>query len=396
MFTSYLVNPLNLLFFSSILLIKCVMLAFFSSTAFGQTALDYRVLSDRIENLEQSLQKAGDVPVSDALQNPSNSLTSVGSDRGNNLGRLQVQLLQLERLVEVLTGQLEEYNFELTAVKKELALFSGDIFERLAVLEKHNGISAAVSPLQNPIPRVTKNASIIDRKQRLSADFPLSSPVQEQLQINNTIPNSELNSSQTFGMLKVDKRGEPLVGIEDEDSDTTLEIGVSEIESEEVIAESFTNSLSAGIISQEVMELSLDAEPETLALPSGTPKEQYDFAFNILRTADYSNAEKVLRLFLESNPDHELAGNAQYWIGETFYVRGDFESAAVEFLTGYETYPNSAKGPDNLLKLALSMASLEKKDEACTSLTRLASIYPSANDIVRRRAQTERSRLKCN
>ncbi|MBP02212.1 MAG: tol-pal system protein YbgF [Rhodospirillaceae bacterium] len=385
-----------MLFFGLFLLIKSVMLVFFPSTVFGQTALDYRVLSDRIKNLEQSLQETGDVPVSDVLQNSINSLTSVGSDQGNNLGRLQVQLLQLERLVEVLTGQLEEYNFELMTVKKELALFSGDIFERLGVLEKHNGISAAVSPLQNPIPRVTENTSTIDSKQRLSADFPLSSPVQEQLQINNAIPNSELNSSQTFGMLKVDKSGEPLVGIEYEDSDTTLEIGVSRIDSEEVIAESFTNSLSSGIISQEVMELSVDAKPETLSLPSGTPKEQYDFAFNILRKADYSNAEKVLRLFLESNPDHELAGNAQYWIGETFYVRGDFESAAVEFLTGYETYPNSAKGPDNLLKLALSMASLEKKDEACASLTRLASIYPSANDIVRRRAQTERSRLKCN
>ena len=132
------------------------------------------------------------------------------------------------------------------------------------------------------------------------------------------------------------------------------------------------------------------------ALPAGTPQEQYDYAFNVLRQADYVRAETALRMFLEANPTDTLAGNAQYWLGETFYVRGDFEQAAVEFLSGYQTFPNSNKAPDNLLKLGLSMARLGQTDGACTALSRLATEYPEANDTIRRRAQTERARLTCS
>ena len=137
-----------------------------------------------------------------------------------------------------------------------------------------------------------------------------------------------------------------------------------------------------------------------LTLPNGTDKDQYNYAFEILRLAnspiDYERAETVLRAFLEKNPSSDLAGNAQYWIGETFYVRSDFERAAVEFLAGYENYPTSVKGPDNLLKLGLSLARLEKKDVACASLSKLSTEYPSASETIKRRAQSERGNLKCN
>jgi tol-pal system protein YbgF len=320
----------------------------------------------------------------------------------NNASRMQVQLLQLERLVEGLTGQLEEYSFELTIIRKDISQLTNDLLYRLAVLENYSGVSSALSVQSEVIAPTGSNTVTTDNDVSVPGDLssaseePLSAPVQQQLKTNNSQSNDAYNASQAFGILKVDRLGEPLVGEDNGSDDIEKQVVVPDRFTDELRRESFGELKPRGVVSQEGIALAEENDTATWLLPKGTPEEQYNFAFNILRKADYSKAEKVLKLFLELNPDHELAGNAQYWIGETFYVRGEFESASVEFLTGYETYPNSAKGPDNLLKLALSMARLEKKDEACASLSKLASVYPSANATVQRRAQTERSRLKCN
>ena len=130
-------------------------------------------------------------------------------------------------------------------------------------------------------------------------------------------------------------------------------------------------------------------------LPPGTRKEQYDYAFLLLRRAQYDKAEDALRAFVEAYPEDELAGNAQYWLGETYYVRGEYEEASVHFLRGYRKYADSPKGPDNLLKLGMSLASLGKTDEACAAWSRLAEEFPSSPKNVRQRAARERQRLGC-
>ena len=93
-------------------------------------------------------------------------------------------------------------------------------------------------------------------------------------------------------------------------------------------------------------------------MPEGTPQQQYDYAFGLLRQANYAGAEEAFSAFLVENPDHTLAGNAKYWLGETYYVRGNYQQAAVTFAEGFESYPDNSKAPDNLLKLGMSLASL--------------------------------------
>ncbi|MBY0510470.1 MAG: tol-pal system protein YbgF [Rhodospirillaceae bacterium] len=137
------------------------------------------------------------------------------------------------------------------------------------------------------------------------------------------------------------------------------------------------------------------APAATVALPAGTPKQQYEFAFDFLKKQDYPRAESALRQFLQGHPKDPLAGNAQYWLGETYYVRGDFQQAAVEFMAGYKNYPKTNKGPDNLLKLGMSMSKLNQKDGACLALGRIGKDYPDAPDTVLKPAQAERTRLKC-
>ena len=64
-------------------------------------------------------------------------------------------------------------------------------------------------------------------------------------------------------------------------------------------------------------------------------------------------------------------------------------------MAGYQNYPQSHKGPDNLLKLGLSLEKLDKSDGACTAFGSIAKDYPDASDPDRKAAQTERTKLKC-
>lgn len=141
--------------------------------------------------------------------------------------------------------------------------------------------------------------------------------------------------------------------------------------------------------------LKKNGEGSSLKLPEGSPEDQYRYAFGLLRDSKYEGARGALKMFIDRHPKHSLAGNAQYWIGETFYVREDFKKAAVAFLDGYKKYPKNTKAPDNLLKLALSMARLGKDKKACVSLRKLANEYPQASDAIKRRVSMERSRLQC-
>ena len=98
-----------------------------------------------------------------------------------------------------------------------------------------------------------------------------------------------------------------------------------------------------------------EAERSESLLPNKSPKEQYEFAISFMKIGDYETAEFALKEFIDKNKDHDLAGNAQYWYGETFRIRQLYSDAATAYLDGYQNYPKSSKAPDNLLKLGITM-----------------------------------------
>lgn len=139
------------------------------------------------------------------------------------------------------------------------------------------------------------------------------------------------------------------------------------------------------------------AEPEAGgSLPSGSSQEQYNTAFNLLRQGDYANAEKGFAQFLKAHPSDPLASNAQYWLGESLYVRNKFKEAAVAFAEGYQKFPKSGKAPDSLLKLSLSLSAMKANEDACAALGELLGKYKDASATTRRRAEQEKNRLKCS
>ncbi len=151
------------------------------------------------------------------------------------------------------------------------------------------------------------------------------------------------------------------------------------------------------ISSVESAQTVITEEPEKKdsLLPNKPAKEQYEFAVSFMKIGDYETAEFALKEFIEKNKDHDLAGSAQYWYGETFRIRQLYSDAASAYLDGYQNYPKSKKAPDNLLKLGMTMVQLGEKDQGCKMISGLKKEYPKASKSVLQKAQYEQKKFKC-
>ena len=141
----------------------------------------------------------------------------------------------------------------------------------------------------------------------------------------------------------------------------------------------------------------ITTEPDNIKslLPEKPPVEQYEFAVSFMKIGDYETAEYALKEFINKNKDHDLAGNAQYWYGETFRIRQLYSDAATAYLDGYQNYPKSKKAPDNLLKLGITMVQLGEKDQGCKMIIGIKKQYPKASKSVLQKAQYEQKKFKC-
>ena len=138
-----------------------------------------------------------------------------------------------------------------------------------------------------------------------------------------------------------------------------------------------------------------EPEKKESLLPDKPTEQQYEFAVSFMKIGDYETAEFALKEFIEKNKDHDLAGNAQYWYGETFRIRQLYSDAATAYLDGYQNYPKSQKAPDNLLKLGITMVELGEKDQGCKMISGLKKEYPKASKSVLQKAQYEQKKFKC-
>ncbi len=136
-------------------------------------------------------------------------------------------------------------------------------------------------------------------------------------------------------------------------------------------------------------------QSEEKILPQDTPDKQYEFATSFLKVGDYSTAERAFREFVISNPEHNLAGNAQYWYAETFRIRQLYTDAASAYLEGYQKYPKGEKAPINLLKLGVSMVQIGEKDQGCKMINGVEKQYPKANQSVIQKAKYESQKFEC-
>ena len=294
----------------------------------------------------------------------------------NQLASLQAKSLQLESLIQQLTGQVEELQFQVRQLREQLALVSDDSNVRLARIEQSLGLAPLPArPAPAPMAALSSNQAV------------QSSPPQT---IGEPLPENQ----GTFGQLAVDAEGRPLdAGVAPTDQSVPVR-QPSFVQPQDLPPPQVASAPNPASVGSARLETGFGVQPVTL--PAGTSADQYGFALGLLRKRDYDRAEQALSLFLEAHPTDDLAGNAQYWLGETFYVRDDYQQAAVNFLKGYRTYPESSKAPDNLLKLGMTLARLDQTQQACQTFAQLGTEFPGANAAILRQLQQEQARLVCN
>ncbi|MEJ0010346.1 MAG: tol-pal system protein YbgF [Alphaproteobacteria bacterium] len=139
----------------------------------------------------------------------------------------------------------------------------------------------------------------------------------------------------------------------------------------------------------------------TATAPAATGKdfpnanEHYNYAFKLFNAKDYSNAAVSFDDFVHKYPNDPLTANAYYWLGESYYARNDYTRAADSFRKGYEAGPNEQKAPDNLYKLAMSLAAIKRTGEACIVLGQVIDKYGDANPHTKEKATAARVSLQC-
>ena len=150
---------------------------------------------------------------------------------------------------------------------------------------------------------------------------------------------------------------------------------------------------TSGSASATQPQVTAGARPSTNPLQ---PQDIYQASYIDFSKGSYALAMAGFREFIRRFPDHPLAGNAQYWLGETYYVRNDFRNASVAFAEGYQKYPDSQKAPDNLLKLAMALGQQGQKQNACVALAQLDKRYPNASANIKDRAGRAKKNYGCS
>ena len=306
-------------------------------------------LVDRLERVQRELQTLqrhvyrGETPPAEVA---AAALPSTGAGNLNTTvaARIELRLSQLEAQLRELTGQIEESSHRQVQLRGQIDKLAADTDLRLRQLERGGG-AMATGGLQGRAPG-----------------------------------EGQLAGTGQDGLL-----GQPVGGA----APRTL----GTIPAEDL----------AALQAEKVQQVSPDAgapatqgqTAQAYALGGATPEAQYKSAFGLLSQANYGEAELALRAFVDQNPDDPLAGNAKYWLGETYYVRQDFQQAAITFAEAYQRYPDNSKAPDNLLKLGMSLSALGSKPDACGTFAELLKRYPNAAVTVQQRAKQERQRLGC-
>ena len=118
-----------------------------------------------------------------------------------------------------------------------------------------------------------------------------------------------------------------------------------------------------------------DTQARDMAVSPEAEKEAYDVAFQSLKDLKYADAAKQFQSFLQQYPGSEYADNAQYWLGESYYVTRNYDIALAAFQGLVSKYPDSSKVPDGLLKIGYTHYELKQWDQARAALEQVQQQY---------------------
>lgn len=374
-----------------------------STTAMPAFAQDSSI-SQQLQRLRRDitdLQRtvfAGATPPADAVA----AAQAPSAETAQATARLQLRIQALEREIRTLTGRIEETGFQLNTISNRLDKLVADVDFRLQALERGTPGQGQVGAAQpGPVPPSatlqtapagavaqggaqlgggTQSGTTVITSQGSVSTQPAPSQsgqvgggVQPGAQVLGQVSRTQLQQSQTGGTV-TPSANQPQIA-------ATQPAAPPPAPPAAAPGPAPVNS----------------AAPQTASLatlPPGTEKEQYQYAYGLLRQ-DLEQAEGAFKAFLDEHPEGPFAGNAMYWLGETHYARSNFRDAAAVFVDAYTNFPNSPKASASLLKLGMSLGQLGKKDAACASFAELKTKYPDSDSRVLERADAEAGKVGC-
>ena len=322
--------------------IKFIIVSFFLIFIFSvnEVTAENEKITEILEAIQKDIKTLEKAVYSETTELNSGSINSNNINLSDNsedvLTRHLLKLTEIENQFQLLTNRFEEINFKLDKLSNRLSKVQADNQIRFQDLE--TSISS-----DDSIKKITKKTN-----DNQSEVLPGGSRPQDLGSISYKDSTTNDTSQQTQSI------------------DTTASIVTETFQTEEKI------------------------------LPNESPDKQYQFATSFLKVGDYPTAERAFREFVLTNPDHELAGNAQYWYAETFRIRQLYTDAASAYLEGYQKYPKGEKAPINLLKLGVSMVQIGEKDQGCKMINGVEKQYPEANQSVIQKAKYESQKFECN
>ena len=322
-----------------ILKILLIFNLFFINISFADNHNIYETL-EIIKNDLKTLERAvysGSIEIK--ANTNDNTVVDLNQNSEDVLTRHLLKLSEVEDQFRELTNKFEEINFKLDKLSTRLSKIQADNQIRFQDIETSIS-SGNISLTENQLSLKPK----IDEKKVL--------PGSSQPQDLGTISYKDTETSDTSQQIQ--------------SVETTASVVTETFQSEEKII------------------------PQDL-----NPEKQYEFATSFLKVGDYSTAERAFREFVLTNPNHELAGSAQYWYAETFRIRQLYTDAASAYLEGYQKYPKGKKAPINLLKLGVSMVQIGEKDQGCKMINGVELQYPNANQSVIQKAKYESKKFEC-
>ena len=314
------------------LFVFLLFLLLFSQKSFSE---DQNVI-EILEIIQKDLKTLEKAVYSDSSSAILNNTDVIDQNTEDVLTRHLLKLSELENQFNILTNKFEEVNFKLDKLSSRLSKIQADNQLRFQQLEEIKLVDSL------------KNNDLVSKpKKDEEKILPGSSQPQDLGSISYKDTSTEETTQQTQSI------------------DTTSTVVSEIIESEEKI------------------------------LPDEAPEKQYEFASSFLKVGDYNTAERAFLEFVKLNPEHDLAGNAQYWYAETFRIRQLYTDAAEAYLEGYQKYPKSSKAPINLLKLGVSLVQIGEKDQGCLMISGVKEQYPKANQSVLQKAKYEEKKFGC-
>jgi tol-pal system protein YbgF len=281
----------------------------------------------------------------------------------------EVQVQQLQEQLRQLNGRVEEMSFQLLQMQETLRKAQEDNEFRFQQLEggkkkSSNDTVPSTNDAANASGETTPGANADDAAA-------LDQPPMDDIQGENVDPNKG-KPAIDLGQLKIDQNGNPVAG-DDQNPD----------------------AINGTNLPPPDTSTTDDSSQQTAAVTPTGDDAQYQSAYEQVLAGDYANAEQGFAAFISAHPESKRISDANFWLGEAQYSQGKFNDAAKTFLNGYKAYGKSAKAPEMLLKLAMSLAALDSNDTACATLRQVSKAYPKASRAIISKVASEQKRLAC-